>query len=331
MGFIDTIKARAKADKKTIVLPESEDRRTYEAAAQILKEDLANLIIIGSEEAVKKGSEGLDVSKATIVDPEKNEKTQAYVDKLVELRAKKGMTPEKARETILNDYTYYGVMMVKMGDADGLVSGACHSTANTLRPCLQILKTKPGTKLVSAFFLMVVPDCDMGADGTFVFADAGLEQNPDPEKLANIAISSADSFTLLVGKEPVVAMLSHSTKGSAKHADVDKVVEATKIAQGLAPELALDGELQLDAAIVPEVGASKAPGSKVAGHANVLVFPDLDAGNIGYKLVQRLGKAEAYGPLTQGIAAPVNDLSRGCSAEDIVGVVAITAVQAQAE
>ena len=183
-----------------------------------------------------------------------------------------------------------------------MVSGACHSTADTLRPCLQILKTKPGTKLVSAFFLMVVPDCDMGADGTFVFADAGLEQNPDPEKLANIAISSADSFTLLVGKEPVVAMLSHSTKGSAKHADVDKVVEATKIAQGLAPELALDGELQLDAAIVPEVGASKAPGSKVAGHANVLVFPDLDAGNIGYKLVQRLGKAEAYGPLTQGIA-----------------------------
>ena len=224
-----------------------------------------------------------------------------------------------------------GTGMVKMGDADGMVSGACHSTADTLRPCLQILKTKPGTKLVSAFFLMVVPDCDMGADGTFVFADAGLEQNPDPEKLANIAISSADSFKLLVGKEPVVAMLSHSTKGSAKHADVDKVVEATKIAQGLAPELALDGELQLDAAIVPEVGASKAPGSKVAGHANVLVFPDLDAGNIGYKLVQRLGKAEAYGPLTQGIAAPVNDLSRGCSAEDIVGVVAITAVQAQAE
>lgn len=331
MGFIDTIKARAKADKKTIVLPESEDRRTYEAAAQILKEDLANLIIIGSEEAVKKGSEGLDVSKATIVDPEKNEKTQAYVDKLVELRAKKGMTPEKARETILNDYTYYGVMMVKMGDADGMVSGACHSTADTLRPCLQILKTKPGTKLVSAFFLMVVPNCDMGANGTFIFADAGLEQNPDPEKLANIAISSADSFKLLVEKEPVVAMLSHSTKGSAKHADVDKVVEATKIAQELAPELALDGELQLDAAIVPSVGESKAPGSKVAGHANVLVFPDLDAGNIGYKLVQRLAKAEAYGPLTQGIAAPVNDLSRGCSAEDIVGVVAITAVQAQAE
>ena len=280
MGFIDTIKERARADKKTIVLPESEDRRTYEAAAQILAEDLANLIIIGSEEAVKKGSEGLDVSKATIIDPATYEKTQAYIDKLVELREKKGMTPEKAKETLMNDYTYYGVMMVKMGDADGLVSGACHSTANTLRPCLQVLKTKPGTKLVSAFFLMVVP-------------------------------------------------VSHSSMGSAKHADVDKVVEATRIAKEANPDLALDGELQLDAAIVPSVGASKAPNSKVAGHANVLIFPDLDAGNIGYKLVQRLAKAEAYGPMTQGIAAPVNDLSRGCSAEDIVGVVAITAVQCQ--
>ena len=331
MGFIDTIKARAKADKKTIVLPESEDRRTYEAAAQILKEDLANLIIIGSEEAVKKGSEGLDVSKATIVDSEKNEKTQAYVDKLVELRAKKGMTPEKARETILNDYTYYGVMMVKMGDADGLVSGACHSTANTLRPCLQILKTKPGTKLVSAFFLMVVPDCEYGDDGVFVFGDCGLNQNPNPEELAAIAESSAESYRMLTGNEPRVAMLSHSSKGSAKHADVDKVVEATRIAKEANPDLALDGELQLDAAIVPSVGASKAPDSKVAGKANVLIFPDLDAGNIGYKLVQRLAKAEAYGPMTQGIAAPVNDLSRGCSAEDIVGVVAITAVQCQAQ
>ena len=331
MGFIDTIKARAKADKKTIVLPESEDRRTYEAAAQILKEDLANLIIIGSEEAVKKGSEGLDISKATIVDPEKNEKTQAYVDKLVELRAKKGMTPEKARETILNDYTYYGVMMVKMGDADGLVSGACHSTANTLRPCLQILKTKPGTKLVSAFFLMVVPDCEYGDDGVFVFGDFGLNQNPNPEELAAIAESSAESYRMLTGNEPRVAMLSHSSKGSAKHADVDKVVEATRIAKEATPDLALDGELQLDAAIVPSVGASKAPGSDIAGKANVLIFPDLDAGNIGYKLTQRLAKAEAYGPITQGIAAPVNDLSRGCSAEDIVGVVAITAVQCQAE
>ena len=330
MGFIDEIKARAKVCKKTIVLPETEER-TYKAAEAVLKEGIADLVLVGSKEEIEKNKGTYDISGAAIVDPATDARTEGYIAKLVELRQKKGMTPEQAKELLLNNYLYYGVMMVKMGDADGMVSGACHSTADTLRPCLQILKTKPGTKLVSAFFLMVVPDCDMGADGTFVFADAGLEQNPDPEKLANIAISSADSFKLLVGKEPVVAMLSHSTKGSAKHADVDKVVEATKIAQGLAPELALDGELQLDAAIVPEVGASKAPGSKVAGHANVLVFPDLDAGNIGYKLVQRLGKAEAYGPLTQGIAAPVNDLSRGCSAEDIVGVVAITAVQAQAE
>ena len=329
MGFIDTIKARAKADKKRIVLPESEDRRTYEAAAQILAEDLADLIIIGSEEAVKKGSEGLDVSKATVIDPTTFEKTDAYVAKLVELRAKKGMTEEKARETIMNDYTYYGVMMVKMGDADGLVAGACHSTANTLRPCLQVLKTKPGTKLVSAFFMMVVPDCEYGDDGVFVFGDCGLNQNPTAEELAAIAESSAESFRQLTGNEPRVAMLSHSSKGSAKHADVDKVAEATRIAKEANPDLALDGELQLDAAIVPSVGASKAPDSKVAGKANVLIFPDLDAGNIGYKLVQRLAKAEAYGPMTQGIAAPVNDLSRGCSAEDIVGVVAITAVQCQ--
>ena len=331
MGFIDEIKAKAKSCKKTIVLPESEDIRTYEAAEAILKEGTANLVLIGSEEEIAKNKGDFDITGATIVDPATYEKTDEYVATLVELRKKKGMTEEQAREILRTNYLYYGVMMVKMKDADGMVPGACHSTADTLRPCLQILKTKPGTKLVSAFFLMVVPNCDMGANGTFIFADAGLEQNPDPEKLANIAISSADSFKLLVEKEPVVAMLSHSTKGSAKHADVDKVVEATKIAQELAPELALDGELQLDAAIVPSVGESKAPGSKVAGHANVLVFPDLDAGNIGYKLVQRLAKAEAYGPLTQGIAAPVNDLSRGCSAEDIVGVVAITAVQAQAE
>ena len=300
MGFVELLKKRAKESVKTIVLPETEDMRTLEATDKILKEGVAKIILIGNEEEInKKAAEGgFDISGAQIVDPEKSDRTQAYIDKFVELRAKKGMTPEKAKEILHTQYPYYGVMMVKMGDADGMVSGACHSTADTLRPCLQILKTKPGTKLVSAFFLMVVPNCDMGANGTFIFADAGLEQNPDPEKLANIAISSADSFKLLVEKEPVVAMLSHSTKGSAKHADVDKVVEATKIAQELAPELALDGELQLDAAIVPSVGESKAPGSKVAGHANVLVFPDLDAGNIGYKLVQRLAKAEAYGPLT---------------------------------
>ena len=330
MGFIDVIKARAKANKKTIVLPETEDRRTYEAAAQILAEGVADIILVGTEEAVKAGSEGLDISGATIVDPAKSDRTQAYIDKLVELRSKKGMTPEQAKEILLNQYLYYGVMMVKMGDADGMVSGACHSTADTLRPCLQILKTKPGTKLVSAFFVIAVPDCEYGADGTFVFADSGLNQNPTPDELAAIAASSAESFELLVEKEPIVAMLSHSTKGSAKHAYVDKMVEATRIAKEQNPELKLDGEFQFDAAIVPSVGASKAPGSEVAGKANVLVFPDLDAGNIGYKIAQRLAKAEAYGPITQGIAAPVNDLSRGCSAEDIVGVVAITAVQCMA-
>jgi phosphate acetyltransferase len=329
MGFIDEIKERAMSDKKTIVLPETEDVRTYEAAEAVLKQGVANLILVGSKAEIEKNGKGFDISGAAIVDPAISEKTESYVAKLVELRQKKGMTEEQARELLLSNYLYYGVMMVKMGEADGMVSGACHSTADTLRPCLQILKTKPGTKLVSAFFLMVVPDCDMGAEGTFIFGDAGLEQNPDPEKLANIALSSAESFRVLTGKEPIVAMLSHSTKGSAKHPDVDKVVEATRLAKEMAPDLMLDGELQLDAAIVPEVGASKAPGSSVAGRANVLIFPDLDAGNIGYKLVQRLGKAEAYGPLTQGIAAPVNDLSRGCNSSDIEGVIAITAVQAQ--
>lgn len=331
MGFIDVIKEKARADKKTIVLPESEDRRVLEATATILKEGLANVVLIGNEEQIKKDAADLDIAGAIIVDPATSDKTQAYIDKLVELRQKKGMTQEQAREIMLNQRTYYGVMMVKMGDADGMVSGACHSTADTLRPSLQILKTKPGTKLVSAFFLMEVPNCEYGENGTFVFGDCGLNQNPTSEELAAIAVSSAESFKMLVGKEPKVAMLSHSSMGSAKHADVDKVVEAVKIAKETAPELMLDGELQLDAAIVPSVGASKAPNSQVAGQANVLIFPDLDAGNIGYKLVQRLAKAEAYGPMTQGIAAPVNDLSRGCSAEDIEGVIAITAVQAQAQ
>ena len=329
MGFIDVIKDKARADKKTIVLPESMDRRTWVAAEKILKEGLANLVIIGTPEDIGEHSKGLDVSGATIINPQTHEKTQEYIDLFVELRKAKGMTPEKAKETILSDYAYYGCLMIKSGDADGMVSGACHSTANTLRPCLQVIKTKPGTKLVSAFFLMEVPDCELGDNGTFVFADCGLNQNPNPEELAAIAVSSAESFNLLTGREPKVAMLSHSSKGSASHADVDKVVEATKLAKEMAPELQLDGELQLDAAIVPEIGESKAPGSPVAGHANVLVFPDLDAGNIGYKLVQRLGKAAAYGPMCQGIAKPVNDLSRGCSADDIVGVVAITAVQCQ--
>ena len=329
MSFIDGIKERAKKDKKTIVLPESMDRRTIEAADTILKEGIANLIIIGHEDEIEKNSVGLDISKATIINPNTSELTEELINQLVEIRKNKGMTYEEAKKLILEDYMYFACMLVKTGRADGVVSGACHSTANTLRPSLQIIKTKPGVMLVSAFFLMVVPNCEYGSNGTFIFADCGLEQNPDSEKLAAIAASSAESFKLLVEKEPIVAMLSHSTMGSAKHNDVDKVVEAVKIAKEKYSQFKIDGELQLDAAIVPSVASSKAPNSDVAGKANVLVFPDLDAGNIGYKLVQRLAKAEAYGPITQGIAAPINDLSRGCSAEDIVGVVAITAVQAQ--
>lgn len=330
MSFIEEIKARARQNVKTIVLPESEDRRTYEAAAKTLEEGNANIIIIGKEDVIRNKSTGLDISKAVQIDPEKYDRFPLYVNKLVELRKAKGMTPEKATEILMTDYTTFGVMMVKMGDADGLVSGACHSSANTLRPCLQILKTAPGTKLVSAFFLMIVPDCKLGEHGTFVFGDCGLNQNPTSEELAAIAESSAKSFELLVGKEAKIAMLSHSTKGSAKHSDIDKVTRAVEITKEMYPGLKVDGELQLDAAIIPEVAAFKAPGSSVAGKANVLIFPDLDAGNIGYKLVERLGKAEAYGPLTQGIAAPVNDLSRGCNSDDIVGVIAITAVQAAA-
>lgn len=329
MSFIESIKERAKLDKKTIVLPESMDSRVMEAASKILNEGIANIIIIGTPEEISNSSSGVDISKATIINPYTSELTEDLILKLVELRKNKGMTYEEAKKLLLEDYMYYACMLVKDGKADGCVSGACHSTSNTLRPALQIIKTKPGVELVSAFFLMVVPNCEYGANGTFVFADSGLEQNPDSEKLAAIAASSAESFKLLVQEEPKVAFLSHSTMGSAKHADVDKVVEAVRIAKEKYPHYMMDGELQLDAAIIPSVAASKAPNSEVAGHANVLVFPDLDAGNIGYKLVQRLAKAEAYGPVCQGIAAPVNDLSRGCSADDIVGVVAITAVQAQ--
>ena len=329
MSFIDRIKERAKMDKKTIVLPETMDRRVLEAADIALKEDLANIILIGRKEEIEKNAAGLNIKKAIIIDPFTSALTEEFVTKLYELRREKGMTLEEARKLLLEDYMYYACLLVKEKKADGVVSGACHSTANTLRPSLQIIKTKPGVKLVSAFFLMVVPNCNYGSNGTFIFADCGLEQNPDPEKLAAIAASSAESFKLLVEEEPIVAMLSHSTMGSAKHSDVDKVVEATKIAKKLYPEYSIDGELQLDAAIDEKIGKSKAPGSKVAGKANVLVFPDLDAGNIGYKLVQRLAKADAYGPICQGIASPVNDLSRGCSTLDIVGVIAITAVQAQ--
>ncbi len=330
MGFIEIIKERARLNKKTIVLPETTDRRTIIAAHKILKEDIANVILIGDKKQILEVANGLDISGAQFMDPFDCDKLDEYTKLLVEIRKSKGMTYDEAKNILLNNVLYFGCIMVKAGDADGMVAGAINSSANVLRASLQILKTAPGTKLVSAFFVVVVPDCDMGANGTFVFSDAGLNQSPNAEELAAIAESSAKSFKLLVEEEPIVAMLSHSSKGSAKHPEVDKVIEATKIAKENNPELMIDGELQSDAAIVPEVAAMKAPGSNVAGKANVLVFPDLDAANIGYKLVQRLAKADAYGPITQGIAKPVNDLSRGCCADDIVGVVAITAVQAQA-
>ena len=320
--FLQRMKSAAKADKKTIVLPEGEDPRTIEAAKKIVEEGLANLIILGDPSQI-------DVEGVTVIDPKTAEKHEAYAEKFAELRAKKGVTIEQAREQ-MNDATYFGTMMVKMGDADGLVSGACHSPANTLRPALQILKTAPGTKLVSAFFIMCTKTPEYGAEGTLMFADCGLNIDPNADELSEIAIASAASWKAFMGDvEPKVAMLSFSTKGSAKGEVPEKVQEATKLANEKAPELALDGDLQLDAALVQSVADLKAPGSEVAGHANILVFPDLEAGNIGYKLVQRFGGAEAYGPILQGIAKPVNDLSRGCSADDIVGVVAITAVQAQ--
>lgn len=329
MAFIDVMMEKARADKKTIVLPESMDHRTYEAAEKIVAQDIANLVIIGTPEEIEKNGKGYNLEGITIVDPFNDPNKQKYIDKFVELRKSKGLTPEQAKEQMEKDYMYYACLMCKCGDADGVVSGACHSTGNTIRPALQLLKTKPGTKSVSGFFLMEVPDCDLGDHGLFVFADCAVNTDFDSEKLAEIAGLSAQSFKNFVGDEPKVAMLSYSTKGSAKHDDVTKVADAVRIAQEKYPDIEIDGELQLDAALVPTVAALKAPGSKVAGHANTLVFPSLEAGNIGYKLVQRLAKANAYGPVLQGLAMPVNDLSRGCYADDIVGVVAMTAVQAQ--
>ena len=310
MSFIDSIKIRAKKDIKTIVLPEGNDIRTIEAVEKVRKEQFADVIVLGNKDEILNMAKehNINIDGVKIINPVEDARFEKFANEFYELRKAKGMTLEKAEE-ILKDETYFGMMMVKLGYADGLVSGACHSTANTLRPALQILKTAPGTKLVSAFFVMCVPNCEYGENGTFIFSDSGLNE--------------------LVGKKAKVAMLSYSTYGSATSPLTEKVVEATSILKEKAPDLICDGELQLDAAIIPEIAESKAPGSPVAGQANTLIFPDLDAGNIGYKLVQRLAKAEAYGPLCQGIAKPVNDLSRGCSSDDIVGVIAITAVQAQ--
>lgn len=330
MSFIEKIKEKASKNIKTIVLPEAEEIRTLKAVEIINKEKFAKVILIGSKEKVNEvlKAENINIGDTTIIEPEKSEEKEEYANTLYELRKAKGMTKEEASKLILNP-VYFGMMMVKLGKADGLVSGAVHSTADTLRPALQIIKTAPETKIVSTFVAMDIPNCEFGENGLFFFSDCGLNQNPNSEELAQIAISTAKSFESLVETKPKIAMLSYSTMGSAKAEEVTKVQEATKIAKMEAPELMLDGEMQLDAAIVPSIGKSKAPQSNVAGNANVLIFPNLEAGNIGYKLVERLAKAEAYGPICQGIAKPVNDLSRGCKAEDIVGVVAITAMQAQ--
>ena len=329
MAFIDDIKAKAKTDVKTIVLPESMDKRTYEAAEKIMKEGLAKVVLIGTPEEIAKNGEGFDLTGITVIDPYNDPSKQKYIDKFVELRAKKGVTPEIAQKQMEDDYMYYACLMCKCGDADGVVSGACHSTGNTIRPALQLLKTKPGISSVSGFFLMEVPNCEYGEHGLFVFADCAVMPEVNAEQMAEVAALAAESFESLTGAKAKVAMLSFSTKGSAKADCVTKVQEAVAIAKEKYPNVMLDGELQLDAALDPTVAALKAPGSEVAGHANTLIFPGLEAGNIGYKLVQRLAKAEAYGPVLQGLSMPVNDLSRGCSADDIVGVVAMTAVQAQ--
>ena len=331
MSFIDEIKNRAKEDIKKIVLPESEDDRTLKATSEVIKQKFADIILIGNKEKILRRAKELDLSnleEAEIIDPVISDKYNEFVEKFYELRKNKGITIEKSKEYML-DNIYFGMMMVKQGYADGLVSGAVHSTSDTLRPALQILKTAPGTKLVSAFFMMIVPNCEFGENGVFLFSDSGLNENPDSEALSEIAISSSKSFELLVGKEPKIAMLSYSSHGSAKSDLTEKVINATNLVKEKAPELLVDGELQLDAAIIPEVAEYKAKGSPLKGKAKVLIFPDLNSGNIGYKLVQRLAKAEAYGPLCQGIAKPVNDLSRGCNSKDIEGVIAITAVQAQ--
>ena len=324
--LIDSMVERAKADKKTIVLPEGHDDRILAAAEETLKQGIANLVILGDAEEIN--AKGYNLEGAKIINPATSDKVDEFAN-LLELRKKKGMTEEEAHELVTKDNIYFATMMVKTGQCDGLVGGASCATVKILSPALKVLKTAPGAPMVSSLFLMEVPNCDLGENGVFAFADCALEIQPTAEKLAHIANLTNQSFKRLLGKEARIALLSHSSHGSAKNDDAQKVVDAMAYIKENYPDLNADGELQLDAAIIPEVGASKAPGSAVAGKANTLIFPDLDAANIGYKLVQRLAKAEAYGPILQGIAAPVNDLSRGCTAEDVVGVIAITCVQAQ--
>jgi phosphate acetyltransferase len=324
---MEEIKVRASVLNKHIVLPEGEDSRVVKAAADAVKQGIAKITLLGDEEEIKRLNPDVNLSNVRIINPKKSEKLGEYAKLLYELRKSKGMTEEQALLTA-SDNTYFGVLMLKAGEVDGLVSGACHSTANTLRPGLQIIKTGKGVPLVSSYFLMVAPEnCQYCEDGLFIYSDCGLKENPSSEELSDIAIASAKSAKVIGQVEPRIAMLSFSTKGSAKHADIDKVTTALARVKEKAPELNIDGELQLDAAIVPKVAALKAPNSKVAGHANVLIFPDLDAGNIGYKLTERLGGFQAVGPLCQGFAKPINDLSRGCNSDDVVAAVAITALQ----
>ena len=334
MALLDEIKAKAAALKKTIVLCEGEDKRVVEAAAQITKEGIAKIVLIGNEEEAKKVAPGVDLTGITLMDPLTSEKTAEYAKILYEARKAKGMTEEQAAQQA-KDRTMFGALMLKAGDVDGYVSGACHSTANTLRPGLQVVKTAPGIKTVSSCFIMIAPEGEnkYNPDGVAVFADCAINIEPDAQQLADIAVSSAKTAKAIAGLEPRVAMLSFSTKGSGNDdkffKSVPKMQEATKLAKEMAPDLALDGEFQFDAAVAPEVGQLKAPGSKVAGHANVFVFPNINAGNIGYKIAQRFGNYMAIGPVCQGFAKPLNDLSRGCTVDDIVATVAVTALQAE--
>ena len=331
MSVLDSIKEKAKADVKHILLPEGSEERTVQAARIITDEKIAKVTLLGDEEEIKKVAEKFNVCLCgiDIINPLTDPDFEHYANGFYELRKATGMTPEKARETIKNTL-FYACMMIKEGKADGMVSGAINTTGNTLRPGLQIIKMAKGINTISSCFIMEIPNKEYGDNGLMLFGDCAININPNPDELASIAIATANTAKTLLGMDPKVAMLSFSTKGSAKHENVDKVTAALAKVKELAPDLDVDGELQADAAMVPKVAALKAPGSKVAGHANVLIFPDLQAGNIGYKLVQRLAGAEAVGPVSQGFAKPINDLSRGCSIADIVSVVAITAVQAQA-